>query len=588
MSLPLQVIVADPELGRAAGALGDGAAVFAWDDQPDVAARAARHARELLEATGARGEGGFARLVLGGGAVIDGGPAPIVDLRVDLGEGPEAEGLVVPSEIGPRVLGRGDRLVIAGHLAGWIADVAAGPSAREGLGVIREATGARASALAAVARFPVARLERRLVRRALGAVAARLQESVQAGIDGAATPPTLDGLAIDPTLAEPLGARVADEGPALARHLAGQALAAADTIAGALAAEVDRVLAQQGLAGLEPLRAMVAELARRVADGLPTGATITRGPIAGEPGAPSRAALDEAERAMARVAAPSHGLWPLELTGALGGATVGALAVGPLLPALDRVPGGGAGLAAGVALGLGGLAAVATRGAQRLVRRATTRALDDAREGYAAAWRDAARAWMRPIGALAERRARLRLLRALDAERQALDAVAADLEALRRAGARPVASEAEPERALATTIEVEAAMPVLALPIEPLVARADAEVRRATWREERPLLRPEGVEAAARASHLAAGWSATTGLPLAARADLTAALGDAVTSGLAALRDLLVRWVPEGLPARRFVATPQPLAGAVPEAARLDERLACRRDLWMVTLWRPA
>lgn len=140
-----------------------------------------------------------------------------------------------------------------------------------------------------------------------------------------------------------------------------------------------------------------------------------------------------------------------------------------------------------------------TRVAQAVARRQCARALTAAREGHAAAWRDAARAWLAPIADAAERRAYLRLA-----------------------------------RALAATIELEAATAVLALPIEPLVARADAEVRRPDWRDGRPLLRPEGIEATARASHAHAGWSTSAGLPLAARADLTAALAGAVGAALAA------------------------------------------------------
>jgi len=585
MSVPLQVIVADPELGRLA--LGEGAWVFVWDDQPEVGARAARHARGILEATGARGEGGLARLVVGGArgeieGALTGGPTPVATLRVGL----EGDGLVVPADVGPRALGRADRVVIARHLAGWIADVATGPSARDGLAHLQAAIGERAFGLAAVARFPIERLERQLVRRALAGVATRLQALVRAGGDTTlATTFDLDGIEVDRGAADGLGWRVGDEGPSLARRLAAEALAAADEVATQVRAEVVRLFAQQGLAGLEGARAMVAELARRVAD---AGLDEAVAPVMSGPVAPRRAALDAAEAAAARLAAPTHGLWPLEAAGALGGATVGALALGPLLPALEQVPGGGAGLAAGVGLGLWALAAGVTRLGQHASRRHTERALEAAREGHAVAWRDGARAWLGPIAALAERRARLRLARALADEGRALDAVAAELEALKRAGQRPVGGEAEATTTLATTIDLEAAAAVLALPLEPLVARADAEVRRPDWRDGRPLLAAEGLEASARASHTRAGWSAATGLPLDARADLVAALAEPVAAGLDALRGELARWVPEGLPVRRLVSTPGALATATPAGARGDERVACRRDLWVVALWRSA
>ncbi|MFO0749786.1 MAG: hypothetical protein U1F43_29560 [Myxococcota bacterium] len=94
---------------------------------------------------------------------------------------------------------------------------------------------------------------------------------------------------------------------------------------------------------------------------------------------------------------------------------------------------------------------------------------------------------------------------------------------------------------------------------------------------------PGALADAARATY--AGLA--DGLPLAARSDLAAALR-ARRAAMTALRDELARWLPDGAPARRFVALPAALADAAPDSARLDDRLPSSGDGRVLALWRSA
>ncbi|MFO0749785.1 MAG: hypothetical protein U1F43_29555 [Myxococcota bacterium] len=325
MTLPLQVVIADPALrptveavlARRAGRADGAVVALVWDDHAgpaEAAAKVARQAKALLEATGARGEGGFARLVVGDVAMTD-GPSPTVVLRVVAGAASSGSmgAMQVPEAIGPRLLGARERLEAVAHLVGLVVDVAVVERAREALATLSEAVGEGALAMAGAARFEAAALRDALAARLVRAVATKVDEAYRAGRAAPveAAPAFPDGVTVDAKVAEPLAARIAEDGPELVRRLAADALEAAQAHATRLRREVDQALSTSGFRAIEPMRARVDEVLRDVEARLARLPTAPIAPLT----APSRAALEAAERAMAEVAPPVRGAWPLEAAG---------------------------------------------------------------------------------------------------------------------------------------------------------------------------------------------------------------------------------------------------------------------------------
>lgn len=633
MSLPVQILVADDALRPAVDGvcrrLGrDAAGRLAWvlgcRDLPELPARVAEQAQQLLEARGAAGEAGLARVVVA--SDLDGLKATTLEswpeeerpptIGIVLAEASDSAALdalrprydalhVVPREVGMRRLVRADREQIAANLLGLALELAA---RADGAMALRQWLGAYPGlqvTVAHVMRFNGPAIRRRLARGLAARVAGRMRRCAEGDADlppPAISEPPLRRLveALDQD-ARALGQRLAAElddldeaDPEAAQRVLGRLpdhvreLVSDKARAGTRAARqwqreasqaVDVALGSHGFAALEGLQARLDAVRAQVQGALDRLGRVPERIDLGHPHPPEDAELLGA-RAALEAASGHDARWGYLFAGwTLVAASLGAVLLQPWLGHFGAdagaIPGGGytaAGL--GVA-GLGALVGGTRRriDKSRLARLASR--LDDARRRYRDAWAETIAGHVATLGRFLEARILRDLLAHIEAERARLRAVVDTVarHATRNSGATGPEVPRDGGRTFDGDVELGPAFydaARMGAAPEELFRRAEAALGQPDWRRELFFMDDGALLSACEAAF--EGYD--TRLPLEQRQDLLTTVAPASHKALQHMLERLDRFVAPGDPAARYVLVPEPLLEAIPAA------VSARAEVW--------